>query len=227
MNNERMIKTEFHLHTAETSPCGMVPGAELVRALADAGYGAVITTDHYITGMFDSLETRGLFLKGYHAARNAGEALGVTVLPGMEFRFAGAENDFLVYGMEEADFAALPETLCRYSLPDFHAYCREHEFLLFQAHPFRSWCKVQNPAFLDGVEVWNGNVRQVNNNPLALHFAREHNLLEVAGGDVHQLVDVRPQGMQVPQSLLTPKGIVQFLRTRPPVGEAYAALFQE
>ncbi len=227
MNGERLIKTEFHLHTAETSPCGMVPGAELVRVCADRGFGGIIVTDHYIAGMFDSEKPRSQYLKGYREARRAGEALGVTVLPGMEFRFADAENDFLIYGMEEADFAAFPETLWYAALPDLHAYCRAHGFLLFQAHPFRSWCKVQDPAFLDGVEVWNGNVRQTNNNPLALAFAREHRLLESAGGDVHQLTDVRDQGMMVPERFLTPKGIVQFLLTRPPVGAAYAPLFQE
>lgn len=221
MNDERMVKTEFHLHTAETSPCGMVPGREIIHALAEAGYGGVIITDHYLPGMFDSPQTRDHFLMGYHAAREAGEALGVTVFPGMEMRLAGADNDFLVYGMEENDFAELPADLSRYPLKDFHAYCHAHGWLLYQAHPFRSWCEVQNPAYLDGVEVFNGNPRQISHNALALAFARENRLLEVAGGDVHQLGDIREQGMLVPQSMLTSKGIVQFLRTHPAVGAEF------
>jgi predicted metal-dependent phosphoesterase TrpH len=215
MDSERLVKTEFHLHTAETSPCGMVPGREIIRVLAAAGYGGVIVTDHYLPGAFDRPETRGLFLEGYRAAREAGAALGVTVLPGMEFRFADADNDFLVYGMQEADFAELPAGLSGYPLADFSAYCRAHGWLVYQAHPFRPWCSVQDPSYLDGVEVFNGNPRQLNHNGQALIFARAHNLLGVAGGDVHQLEDVRPDGLEVPQSLLTPKGIVRFLRALP------------
>lgn len=222
MTDERLVKTEFHLHTAETSPCGQMPGGELIRAMAAAGYGAVIVTDHYLPGLFESRETRGAYLKGYYAAKEAGAACGVTVLPGMEFRFAYADNDFLVYGMQEADFPALPDGLSRASLADFHAFCRDHGWLLYQAHPFRSWCKAQNPADLDGVEAFNGNPRQMSRNALALAFARENSLPTIAGGDVHQLVDIREQSVLVPQSLLTPEGIVEFLRTHPQAGAAFA-----
>ncbi len=226
-NSERLIKTEFHLHTAETSPCGKVPARELVRAFAAAGYGAMVVTDHYLPGMFESRETRGLFLKGYREARAAAEGMEFTVLPGMEFRFAAADNDFLIYGMEEADFPALPEDLCGYALPDFHAYCRDHGFLVFQAHPFRPWCQVQDPAYLDGAEVNNGNVRQENNNALALAFARRHRLLEVTGGDVHQLSDIRKNALFVPETLLTPRGIVEYLRAHPKVGPEFEETLQE
>ena len=220
-NNERLIKTEFHLHTAETSECGMVPAAELIPACAAMGYGAVMVTDHYLPGMFESRETRSLFLKGYRAARRAAEDMDFVVLPGMEFRFASADNDFLIYGMEEADFDALPEDLSEYSLADFTAYCHDRGFLVYQAHPFRSWCQAQNPAYLDGVEVHNGNPRQISNNALALAFARENHLLEIAGGDVHQLGDIRRDALLVPETLLTPKGIVKYLQTHPKVGAEF------
>ena len=123
--SEQRVKTEFHLHTAETSPCGQVPGAEIIRALADKGYGGAIVTDHYLSWMFEGRDARTHSLKGFHAAREAGERLGVTVLPGMEFRFDSADNDFLIYGMEERDFASLPDNLWDYTLPDFTAYCHD------------------------------------------------------------------------------------------------------
>lgn len=205
----------------------MVPGGELVRALAAAGYGAIVVTDHYLPDTFESRETRDLFLRGYRAAKEAGKACGVTVLPGMEFRFAAADNDFLIYGMEEADFAELPDGLSRGSLADFSAYCRARGWLMYQAHPFRSWCSPQDPAYLDGVEVFNGNVRQLSHNPQALAFARENGLPELAGGDVHQLGDVRRLGMMVPQSLLTPGGIVEFLRTHPRVSAEFEEQIRE
>ena len=223
MENEQRVKTEFHLHTAETSPCGMVPGREMIQLCADKGFGGVIVTDHYLPGSFDRPETRDLFLAGYRQAKQAGDALGVVVLPGMEIRFAYGDEDFLVYGMEEADFAKLPYDLCQYALADFYAYCHDHGYLLFQAHPFRQGLTAQDPRYLDGVEVRNGNPRQINNNHLALAFAREHNLLETASGDVHQTGDVRDRAPMVPQALLTPKGILQYLRENPRV----AAEFEE
>lgn len=220
MDNEQQIKTEFHYHTAETSPCGVATASESIHLFAEKGYGGAIVTDHYLPGMFESHETRELFLNGYYAAKLAAEDLDFTVLPGMEFRFASANNDFLIYGMEEADFAALPAGLCGYSLKDFGTYCHDHGWLVFQAHPFRPWCTPQDPALLDGVEVFNGNIRQQSHNSEALAFARENHLLEVAGGDVHQLVDVRPESMRVPKHLLTPKGVVEFLQSRPEIDAA-------
>lgn len=218
MAEERLVKTEFHLHTAETSPCGQVPAQEMIRACAGKGYGCAIVTDHYLPDMFESPETRSLFLAGYRAAREVADALHFIVLPGMEFRFKAADNDFLIYGMEEADFAVLPPNLCRYSLPDFYAYCHDHGWLVYQAHPFRSWCEAQNPAYLDGVEVYNGNPRQISRNELALAYAKENNLMMLAGGDVHQLPDVLEGGIPIPESMLTPKGIVAFLRAHPHIG---------
>ncbi|HPF87417.1 MAG TPA: PHP domain-containing protein [Candidatus Limiplasma sp.] len=223
MINEQLVKTEFHFHTAETSPCGVATASESICLFAQKGYGGAIVTDHYLPDMFESMETRSLFLKGYYAAKKAAETLDFTVLPGMEFRFFDADNDFLVYGMEEADFAKLPTGLSRYSLKDFHAYCGDHGWLLFQAHPFRPWCKAQNPAYLDGVEIYNGNIRQLSHNEQAVAFARDNNLLAVAGGDVHQLVDVRDESLRVPRHLLTPKGIVAFLQSRPQINAAYWA----
>jgi len=219
-----MVKTEFHLHTAESSPCGEVFASEIISACAKKGYGCVIVTDHYLPGVFEGTETRHLFLEGFRNAKIAGKSLGITVLPGMEFRFDRGEEDFLIYGMEEEDFSSLPFNLCRYSLPDFHKYCHDHGYLLFQAHPFRPRMKVQNPAYLDGIEVQNGSMRHNSHNGLALAFARQHKLLEITGGDVHRLADVRQNGLMVPQSHLTPKGIVQFLLENPRIGPEFEEL---
>ncbi len=226
MSNEQRVKTEFHLHTAETSPCGMVPGRIMMQLCAKMGYGGVIVTDHYLPDYFEQPQTRDLFLAGYREARQAGDELGIIVLPGMEFRFASADNDFLIYGMEEPDFAELPTNLCYYSLADFYAYCHARGWLVVQAHPFRSWCTPQDPALLDGVEVSNGNPRQESHNDQALAFARRNHLLETAGGDVHQLGDVRDTAPMVPRALLTPKGIVRYLRENPRVAPEFEETLQ-
>ena len=46
-----------------------------------------------------------------------------------------------------------------------------------QAHPFRTGLTREDPALLDGVEVFNGNARHDSHNDDALRFARENGLL--------------------------------------------------
>ncbi len=60
------------------------------------------------------------------------------------------------------------------------------------------------------MEADNGNIRHHSRNAMAIAYAREHNLLEVSEGDVHQFVDVRQKGILAPKPQLTPKGSVQF-----------------
>ena len=50
-----MFRTETHLHTAETSPCGKVSAAEMVKRYYDAGYKTLFITDHFYTKYFETL----------------------------------------------------------------------------------------------------------------------------------------------------------------------------
>ena len=214
MSNETKIKTEFHLHTAETSPCAHATADEAIAACAKNGYGAVIVTDHYLPGAFESPQRRKQFLLGYRQAKKAGKLFDMVVLPGMEFRFSGGMEDLLIYGMKEEDFEYLPNDLCSYSMHSFSNFCHANGYLLFQAHPFRAGLQVKPPQMLDGVEIINCNPRHNNHNDMAISFARKHNLLHVIGGDIHEVDDVQKVGMMVPKSMLTPKGIVRFLGTQ-------------
>ena len=223
--NNALIKLEAHLHTAEVSTCAKDKAADIVAACHEKEYGAIVVTDHYIPGKdhglpgeFKTLEERRRFLTGYHNAKKAAKAYGMVVLPGMEFRLERGMEDFLVYGMEEQDFDELPGDMYRYSLKEFHAYCSEHGWLVYQAHPFREGLTVQDPTCLDGIEVYNGNPnnlrKDTNHNDLAVSFARKHDLLAVVGTDVHRTGDVGGSCLYVPEDLLTPRGLVKYLKTR-------------
>ena len=50
----KMFRTETHLHTAETSPCGRVSAVELIRQYYDAGYKTVFVSDHFYEKYFES-----------------------------------------------------------------------------------------------------------------------------------------------------------------------------
>ena len=219
------IKTEMHLHTAEVSTCAKAKAEDIVAACHEKGYGAVVVTDHYIPGknhgdpgIFKTPEDNHWFLSGYRKAKEAALAYGMIVLPGMEFRFDRGYEDFLVYGMKEEDFYELPGDLYRYPLKDFHDYCSAHGWLLYQAHPFRPDLTVQNPAFLDGIEVYNGNPRHLqkdnNHNDRALQFALQHEMLAVVGTDVHEEGDPGGCCMWIPEEYLTPEGLVEYLKTK-------------
>lgn len=212
--SERVL-LEAHAHTKEVSPCGRIPAAMLIDALASHGYGAVVITDHYEPGTRQAAGARDAFLDGWRTARAAGEEKGVVVLPGMEIRFKDRPEDYLVYGMEEADFAALPDNACEAGLSEFHVLARERGWLVYQAHPFRPKQLPANPAFLEGMEVFNGNPRHESQNRMAGKYAMLHNLRTIAGSDVHRPGDVGIVGLLVPRDVLTPKGFSKWLSATP------------
>src|SRR5690554_7795245 len=107
---KQTYKYETHLHTGETSVCGRIKGAEAARLYKAAGYDGIIVTDHYNRGYFQRRFAYGSgrkftwtekidkFLSGYRGALEEGKRLGLAVLLGMEIRFNGSRNDYLVYG---------------------------------------------------------------------------------------------------------------------------------
>ena len=214
MNNGR-IKLEAHAHTKEVSECGWLSAEVLVKKLVGQGYGAVVITDHFLPGERNTREAREAFLDGWRAAKETGDKLGITVLPGMEIRFKDRPEDYLVYGMEEADFADLPDDACEMGLNGFFEVAQAHGWRIYQAHPFRKGHMPAHTAFIHGMETFNGNPRHNSQNRMAAKFATLHNLSTVAGSDAHRPGDVGIVGLSVPQDALTPKGFVEWLAATP------------
>ena len=212
------ILLEAHAHTSEVSRCSRLPAARLVESVHAAGYGALIVTDHYLPGERNTRQAREDFLKGFRAAREAAGQYGdMTVLPGMEIRFKGHDEDFLVYGLDEEDILDLPDDVCEApaALHEFHEYCKAHGFLIYQAHPYRPGLFPANTPDIDGVETFNGNPRHDSRNRMAALFASRHNLHTIAGGDVHEEGDQGTVGLLVPDTALTPKAFAEWLRATP------------
>lgn len=71
-----MKKVDTHVHTCEVSRCGHVPGAEMARLYIQAGYDAILITDHFIlpevaeSGKTPE-ETVEAQMRGYRAALEA------------------------------------------------------------------------------------------------------------------------------------------------------------
>ena len=68
---------------------------------------------------------------------------------------------------------------------------------------------------LDGIETRNCNPRHDSHNDLAQAYADHYGLLTLCGSDAHQLGDTGAGGIYVPGGVLTPHGLVDYLRRTP------------
>ena len=215
------MKIETHLHTAECDIYAHVSARDAVRMYKDAGYDCIVVTDHYFSLFFDWFrdELCGMshkeiihrWLRGYFCAREEGERIGVTVLPGAEVRFDGHINDYLVYGVDEDFFlhAPLLNTLGNVSeliniLPD--GAC------VVQAHPFRNKMTVEDPSPLFGIEVNNGGTDPFRNS-MARTFAEHYGKAMLSGSDFHKEAHLARGGIETDLMINTPADLARLLRS--------------
>lgn len=213
------MKWELHMHTSESSPCGRVPAAEGVAAYAEKGYDGVVVTDHFNQYAMEWLGGTDRahvekWLRGYRAAKEAGDRLGVRVLFGLEARVPGSENDYLIFGAEPEMVLENP-TLYAGELSDVHALCRRYGALLVQAHPSRAgFCTPADAEDLDGAEVFNGNPRHNNENEKTLSWAKAHpRLIQTSGSDFHQMEDLARGGVETNWDVRTSAQLAQMLQS--------------
>lgn len=215
------MKIELHAHTSEVSGCGKMTADELIRRFAEAGYGAVVVTDHLIGGHFLELthqQRADRHLTGYHAALEAGKKYGVTVLLGAEVRFPGRLEDILLYGLKESDMVWIVSLLeADLSYQTFHDIVRQRGLVEIQAHPFRPKLKPIPHEYLDGVEVYNGNARHNSHYDLAMFYGSRGgmNFIRTSGSDAHQVEDMARGGVISPTDIHNNEELVAFLKGNP------------
>lgn len=206
-------RVETHCHTSEVSGCGMVTARDMVAAHAEAGYRMMIITDHWPIPrrpVRTAAEVDRQFI-GYYNAREAGRALGVHVLPGVELRFPDTNEDYLLMGLRDDQLRMLLEDAPS-DLEAFSAFSRAQGWLLYQAHPFRMNLRLAPLSYLDGIEFYNGNMRHDSRNELAFEVVRRSGLLGIAGSDAHQLCDVGRSGVWAPSAEMSAGEWVKWLK---------------
>ena len=215
-----MFKTETHLHTGESSCCGDVPAAELIRLYKEAGYSTVFVTDHYTHEWFaphegnekEFQEKVDHFLLGYRLAKEEGERIGVTVLLGAELKFGVEDrNDYLIYNISEEN---IKDRLYRMTPESFFDYANERGILVIAAHPFRA-DRVPVPHAVHGFEVLNANPRHNYdmNNDMAQRFTEQHpHLLRTGGSDTHELPDVAAGGIETEFKISSAEDYIRALK---------------
>ncbi|MBR5280489.1 MAG: transposase [Clostridia bacterium] len=213
-------KYELHVHTAECDPYATLSGAEIVRRYHDAGYHGIVITDHYFDlfhqwfqeELCDCHQTiMDRYLRGYYAARNEGEKIGLTVLPGAEVRLDSCPNDYLIYGLEADDFYRLPLLHRQENLSALIATLPK-DVCVVQAHPFRNNMSVQNPAPLFGLEVYNSHTESFRNE-LAHRYAVHYDKAMTSGSDFHSENDTAKGGILTDQVIASPKDLISVLRS--------------
>lgn len=217
-----MYKYELHAHTSECDLVAKLSGGELVRAYADQGYSGIVITDHYFSIFFDwfreELEGKShkeiidRWLRGYESARNEGEKIGFTVLPGAEVRIDGTINDYLVYGLEIEDLYRLP-LLNRMNSIDEVLDILPERTCVVHAHPFRENMTVRDPSRFFGIEVHNGGTDTFRNQ-LAKVWAEHYGKAMTSGSDCHGPRAVGKGGIITEIPIYTPTDLVQVLRGR-------------
>jgi len=213
-----MYKIDTHVHTADVSPCGVVPARELVNMYKESGYDTVIITDHYGDYFFHNHEKLNWddkidkLLLGYYMAKEEAEKVGLFVLLGIEINFVWSTNDYLVYGLDE-DFLKANKNLHRLELSKVRELIKQQGAVIYQAHPFRPGMSEVEPGLLDGIEVYNGNLRHNSRNDLAYRYAKENGLKMLSGSDFHEVEDLARGGIITDKKITSIEEFIDLLTT--------------
>jgi len=217
-----MYRYELHAHTSECDRDARLSARELVQLYHGAGYDGMVITDHYIERFYTLWfpeDVQGLtheqqvhrWLRGYSTAREEGEKIGFTVLPGAEVRFDHYPNDYLLYGVEEDFFYKVPRLNELGSVQELLSLMPENVCVV-HAHPFRDGMAVADPRGLFGIEVYNGGTDDIRNE-LAHLFADRYRLPKTSGSDIHQLARLAKGGIATETRILTPEDLSRVLRS--------------
>lgn len=212
------MKMDLHVHTSEISRCGHLTAEETIRLYREAGYDAIVITNHFSRGTADFFVKKGVpdftgrFFQAVREAAVIGKRYGLTVLSGMEVHFDENGNDYLVYGMPESEVADF-DAVFKMGAEAFSRLAASKKALFYQAHPFRDGLlKVMETADLFGLEVLNCNPRHDDHNDKAAQWARDHHLHAIAGSDCHRVEDVGTAGIITERTIGSEAELLAMLR---------------
>ena len=194
-----------HTPTAEPSKCGPLPAAEVVDRYVRHGFSGLVVTDHLHPEYLSRIDTDhdwnkviDHYLSGYRASKQRGDEVGFQVLLGAELRFPENDNDYLVYGIDEAWLRSNPYVCCMSAREFFQKF--HNQVLIIHAHPYRDGNTTVFEDAIHGTEIINGNPRHDNYNDRALDLARRHpEYYRLAGSDTHQSGDEARAGVILPE----------------------------
>lgn len=217
-----MFKTEMHCHSTEVSACAAAHSDYIVERYIEEGYRTIVLTNHFNKSTFknkqfdhsaDPWEKKvDHFLYGYYRLKEVA-AGRLNILLGMELRFEGENNDYLVYGLTDRFLFEHPE-MPTSNIKDFSPVIRNAGMLLIQAHPFRNKMKVTEPSLLDGIEVFNGNAKHDSRNDIARLWAEKYDMITTSGTDFHRDRAIVKCGISTESEICTNEQLLNALKGR-------------
>ena len=195
-----MFYYELHLHTAESSRCGQSPARDMVRVYAEKGFSGLVVTDHFINGNSYANDPEqwkdkmDVFLRGYEAARQAGEEFGIRVFFGLEYTHLGGNGeDYLVLGLRPEHLYTELKDCDKWSIEYLCKAVHSLGGIVIRAHPYREagyirHAGVERPGLeIDAVEVFNSGNRDDEMNLKAMALAGREGKPWTAGSDTHSV----------------------------------------
>jgi len=160
---------ELHAHTAEHSPCSIIPARDLIREAIDRGLDGLILTDHHYVWGEDELG---------RLRRSIPTPSGFLLLSGQEVTTID-RGDILVFGLTPPLFFGMTLKELREAVPDA---------ALVWAHPFR-WGGIPvasdfHDPRIDAVEIINGNQTPIENERGIAAWKR-YRFTAISGSDSH------------------------------------------
>ncbi|MBR0219880.1 MAG: PHP domain-containing protein [Clostridia bacterium] len=197
-----MYSYELHMHTAETSKCGRSPARDMVKAYYDKGFSGVVITDHFINGNSYAndpetwKEKMDVYLRGYRAAKEAGDELGISVYFGVEYTHLGGNGeDYLLLGLKPEHLYRELENCDKWSIEYLCDQVHALGGIVIRAHPYREAHYIRHPGIerpglpIDAVEVFNAGNSQEIFNVKAQELALREGKPWTAGSDSHRTED--------------------------------------
>ena len=210
------MKIEMHVHTREGSPCAKADAESIVKAYRQAGYDAIVITNHFDNELLKDFgktdkEKIERYLLGYRNAKAVEIQYGIKVMLGIEIRLEPNNEDYLIYGIDEA-FLFNHSNLCFMKQKEVYELCHKYGAVFYQAHPFREPCHPQNPAFLDGME-YNQRPNSENNNDKLVAWLKNYpNLKLISGSDCHSIEQVGFGGIEITQNVSDIKELTELIK---------------
>ncbi len=213
-----MFKTELHCHSTDISRCASATVSDIIDTYTEAGYSSLVLANHFKTGTMQEQGCRSYaefverYVWGYEKLKRAAEGR-LNILFGVELRFNENRNDYLLFGATP-EFLLGREDMFEMTPASFSSYARECGVLFVQAHPFRNEMEIVNPKYLDGVEVFNGNVGHDSfRNELTEAWADRYSLIRTSGSDYHHKKNFADGGISTGSEIKTMDELVSVLRS--------------
>ena len=188
ISSEYCYLTELHAHSRPVSGCGNFSADEVVATYLMTGINTLTLTNHlsetHLVNRHED-ELAEFYLSDYYKAVEAAYGTGLNIALGVEIRFAGTANDYLVYGISPEDIIKIIPYV-KTDIQTFYREFKNERNVIIQAHPCRDYMEPTPIRYVDGVETFNCHPVHNPRISFACRLAKENCLLVTGGSDYHE-----------------------------------------